>query len=69
MVPKCACGARRVFECQLLPTLINYLCVPASCTRADVTQDSIEDLDWDAVLVYSCPDGCDASSEEFVFVR
>lgn len=54
--PRCgACGSERIFECDLLPTLIYYL-------------DKTEMDDWTSVSVYSCAKSCPDSSQEFVSV-
>jgi pre-rRNA-processing protein TSR4 len=56
-VPNCpACGAPRVFELELVPTVI-YLLDPAS------------EMDFGPILVYTCSEDCgDRSCEEFCFV-
>ncbi|XP_026234662.1 programmed cell death protein 2 [Anabas testudineus] len=47
-IPPCTCGAKRVFEFQVMPQLLNSLCV-------DSTGASI---DWGTVAVYTCSDSC-----------
>ncbi|XP_023677343.1 programmed cell death protein 2 [Paramormyrops kingsleyae] len=48
-IPKCTCGARRLFELQVMPQLLNHL-------HVDSPGDSI---DWGTLLVYTCEDSCD----------
>jgi len=64
--PPCSrCGAPRIFELQLLPTL---LCeVRRRCP--ELVGDS--DIEWGTVLVYTCSGDCcsDASCREFVVVQ
>ncbi|XP_067344343.1 programmed cell death protein 2 isoform X2 [Channa argus] len=47
-IPPCTCGARRIFEFQVMPQLLNSLCV-------DSTGASI---DWGTLVVYTCSDSC-----------
>ncbi|KAK2854181.1 hypothetical protein Q5P01_006842 [Channa striata] len=47
-IPPCTCGARRIFEFQVMPQLLNSLCV-------DSTGASI---DWGTLAVYACSDSC-----------
>ena len=74
-VPRCsACGSRRVFECQLMPNLINVLRpswgadskkLTDSERRAAVKRELAGDdkeakrgLEWGTCLVYSCEKDC-----------
>jgi len=58
-IPSCSCGAKRQFEIQILPQMLNYLGV-------ETTADS---LDWGTLCVYTCVDNCspDQYIEEFVW--
>ncbi|KAK7913376.1 hypothetical protein WMY93_013587 [Mugilogobius chulae] len=59
-VPPCSCGSKRVFEFQVMPQLLNSLCV-------DSTGASI---DWGTVAVFTCSRSCsqeDNYSPEFVW--
>ena len=52
--PNCACGARRRFEVQLLPTVAYHL--------------GSDGLDVATLLVFSCADSCAVSTDEAVAV-
>ncbi|KAM7406276.1 hypothetical protein PAMP_000664 [Pampus punctatissimus] len=59
-VPACTCGAKRTFEFQVMPQLLNSLCV-------DSTGASI---DWGTLAVYACSVSCDHDnnySPEFIW--
>ena len=81
-VPRCACGAGRVFEFQVLPSLLHVLDVDghAAAVGARGKEDGDDDNDvmdlinsggmnWGSIAVYSCPLSCDDSREEFVIVQ
>lgn len=73
-IPKCACGSDRVFECQLLPCLLHVLdvdSVNSNCNNdKDITDlTSMGGMNWGSIAVYSCPDSCDESREEFLIVQ
>lgn len=64
-IPACVCGAPRVYECQLLPSVLAIL-------RVDQPQhESIwgDALDFGNVAVYSCTAACADADEEFVVVQ
>ncbi|XP_075059514.1 programmed cell death protein 2 isoform X2 [Mixophyes fleayi] len=59
-VPNCACGAKRLFEFQVMPQLLNHL-------KVDTLQESI---DWGILAVYTCSANCNAETqyaEEFLW--
>lgn len=59
-VPECPCGAKRVFEFQIMPQLLNHL-------KVDTTDASI---DWGTVAIYTCADSCDQGTKypaEFIW--
>ncbi|XP_073729336.1 programmed cell death protein 2 [Misgurnus anguillicaudatus] len=59
-IPKCPCGAKRIFEFQIMPQLLNHL-------KVDRTDASI---DWGTVAIYTCMDSCDQGtkySAEFIW--
>ncbi|XP_048794128.1 programmed cell death protein 2 isoform X1 [Lagopus muta] len=59
-IPNCLCGAKRVFEFQVMPQLLNHLKV-----------DSLgESIDWGTLVVYTCAENCSAENkyaEEFIW--
>ncbi|OQR98594.1 hypothetical protein ACHHYP_08345 [Achlya hypogyna] len=71
-VPPCVCGQARVFELQLVPTTNYFLKVEkyAHETTGDGAALVHEgSMDWQTVLVWSCPASCSRSHEEFVYVQ
>ncbi|CAK6964020.1 programmed cell death protein 2 [Scomber scombrus] len=59
-IPACICGAKRTYEFQVMPQLLNSLCV-------DSTGASI---DWGTLAVYTCSISCNHDDEycpEFVW--
>ncbi|KAM9765125.1 programmed cell death protein 2 isoform 1-T1 [Menidia menidia] len=59
-IPACTCGAKRTFEFQVMPQLLNNL-------RVDSTGASI---DWGTLVVYTCSASCnhdDQYSQEFIW--
>ncbi|KAL4640858.1 programmed cell death protein 2-like [Arapaima gigas] len=60
MVPDCPCGAKRIFEFQVMPQLLNHLNVDSPTAS----------IDWGTLLVYSCEDSCDQGNKywpEFIW--
>ncbi len=71
-VPPCNCGSQRVFEFQLLPSMLHVLDVDS--TSANETYDetdltTIGGMNWGSIAVYSCPESCDKSREEVCIVQ
>ncbi|XP_057315187.1 programmed cell death protein 2-like [Hydractinia symbiolongicarpus] len=59
-IPSCSCGAKRRFEFQVLPQMINYLGL----------QTTVESLDWGTLCVYTCTENCSEGhpyKEEFIW--
>ncbi|XP_060061177.1 programmed cell death protein 2 [Erinaceus europaeus] len=59
-IPNCPCGAKRIFEFQVMPQLLNHL-------KADRLGRSV---DWGVLAVFTCADSCGLGSgyaEEFVW--
>lgn len=70
-VPSCICGAHRVFEFQLLPSMLHVLDVDSSASEVDESMDlnSIGGMNWGSIAVYSCPNSCDENREEICIVQ
>ena len=88
-VEPCSCGRERIFEFEVLPSVLFALIVdihaktyPQSSLQgtSDSTAETSADggmeqkmngggMDWGALAVYSCPDSCDSSREEFVVAQ
>ncbi|CAK6446438.1 unnamed protein product [Pipistrellus nathusii] len=59
-IPGCPCGAKRIFEFQVMPQLLNYL-------KADRLGKSV---DWGVLAIYTCAESCSLGTgytEEFVW--
>ncbi|GLD58322.1 programmed cell death protein 2 [Lates japonicus] len=59
-IPPCTCGAKRVFEIQVMPQLLNSLCVDSKGAS----------IDWGTVAVYTCSASCNHDNEycpEFIW--
>ncbi|XP_041644692.1 programmed cell death protein 2 isoform X1 [Cheilinus undulatus] len=54
-IPSCTCGAKRTFEFQVMPQLLNSLCV-------DSTGASI---DWGTLAVYTCSASCNHDNQYY----
>lgn len=55
-IPQCKCGARRLFEFQVMPQLLNYLSM-------DDTGDSV---DWGTLIIYTCANSCSVANSAYV---
>ncbi|KAM3876963.1 programmed cell death protein 2 [Diretmus argenteus] len=47
-IPPCTCGAKRIFEFQVMPQLLNSLCVDSAGAS----------IDWGTLAVYTCSVSC-----------
>ncbi|XP_059970815.1 programmed cell death protein 2 isoform X3 [Mesoplodon densirostris] len=59
-IPDCPCGAKRIFEFQVMPHLLNYL-------KADSLGRSV---DWGVLAIFTCAESCGLGTgytEEFVW--
>ncbi|XP_018522531.1 programmed cell death protein 2 [Lates calcarifer] len=59
-IPPCTCGAKRVFEFQVMPQLLNSLCVDSKGAS----------IDWGTVAVYTCSASCNHDNQycpEFIW--
>lgn len=76
-IPPCPCGAERVFEYQLMPSILELLDVDCYSIGNKSKHYSIESLlsksvggmNWGVMAVYSCPFSCQQSAEEYVVVQ
>jgi hypothetical protein len=78
LIPPCSCGAERVFETQLLPSLLHVLEVDkhapkqvgSTSTAASGLGAAYEQggMNWGNIAIYSCPNVC-AAEQEFVVVQ
>ena len=75
-IPSCSCGAPRVFECQILPSVLHVLNVDKHIQQSSSKTSHLNDwysnggMDFGSIAVYTCtrPDSC-ASAREFVVVQ
>lgn len=80
-IPPCACGAKRVFEFQLLPSLLHVLNVDSSSSLETCTSKKSQEIDetiditstggmnWGAIAIFCCPESCDKGRDEFAIVQ
>jgi len=74
-IPNCSCGAKRLFEFQILPSLLHVLNVDSYATQGSKDNMDVDDListggmDWGCIAVYSCSESCQQSREEFMIVQ
>ena len=76
-VPRCTCGAARVFEFTLLPSILHVLNVDSYATKEEKKNgdDDMMDLiseggmNWGSIAVYSCSESCEQSREEFIIMQ
>lgn len=61
-VPPCSCGKARVFEVQLLPTILSFI-----TEEEEINLAALKDVrEWSSVLVYTCEGNCNAAAEAVV---
>jgi len=74
-IPNCSCGAKRLFEFQILPSLLHVLNVDSHAIHGSKDSMDVDDLlskggmDWGCIAVYSCSESCEQSREEFIIVQ
>ena len=69
-IPPCRCGAPRVFEVQILPSLLHVLEVDkASPGDNDLGSLYNNGMNWGNICIYSCSQSCPQSDAEFVVVQ
>jgi hypothetical protein len=82
-VPDCPCGSKRIFECQLMPSILHVLEVDKyvakdSLSSGSENQDKTFDLNeefigggqnWGALAVYTCSASCESNQEEYVVLQ
>ena len=85
-LPKCSkCGSDRVFECQLMPNLINVLAngsiqpskAISDAERRKALEKELKErsgMEWGTVMIFSCaadccPDGREFLAEEEVLIQ
>eukprot|EP00980_Cylindrotheca_fusiformis_P004197 scaffold912_cov119-Cylindrotheca_fusiformis.AAC.13 len=78
-VPPCSCGATRLFECQLLPSLLHVLEVDkfAGGSNNTTSNNGSEDIhgllsngmNWGSIAVFTCPNNCDETEEEALVIQ
>jgi hypothetical protein len=69
VIPACRCGSPRVFELQILPSLLHVLEVDKAATGTDLGSLYNCGMNWGNLCVYSCPRSCSESDSEFVVVQ
>lgn len=70
-IPRCAeCGSSRVFEFQILPSILHVLNVDKMVYTNHVLRSLQQDsaMDWGNIAIYTCPNGC-SSSEEYCIIQ
>jgi pre-rRNA-processing protein TSR4 len=70
-VSPCSCGAKRIFECQLLPSLLHVLQVDkhSGASESGIGNLMSTGMNWGSVAVFTCPDSCDQNKEVLVIQK
>jgi len=73
-VPPCACGAKRLFEFQLLPSILHKLEVDSHVRDGEACSDMMDlissgGMNWGNVAIFSCSESCEENREEFIVVQ
>ena len=81
VVPPCKCGAQRIFQFQLLPSLLHVLKVDQfsegtaeksttpSAATSGISALLSGGMDWGAVAVYSCSNSCSSCKEDYLLIQ
>jgi len=71
VVPPCtSCGSQRIFELQLVPSLLHVLEVDKHKKSLGDDVDSADEMDWGNIAVYTCPNAsCSCDKEEFCVIQ
>ncbi|GIY87076.1 programmed cell death protein 2 [Caerostris darwini] len=62
-IPDCICGAKRIFEFQVMPQLLNYLPLNPDIELLKTGKDSV---DWATLAIYTCSKSCEKGFEGYV---
>ena len=73
-VPSCACGAKRLFEFQLLPSILHKLEVDSHLGDDEACSDMMDlissgGMNWGNLAIYSCSDSCEENRDEFIVLQ
>lgn len=74
-IPPCPCGAPRVFEMQLLPSLLHVLKVDEYAPDVGNMEDARSavwqqgGMNWGNIAIYTCSEGCGSEQGGFAVVQ
>lgn len=68
-IPPCPCGAPRLFEVQVLPSILHVLEVDKASPGGDLGSLYNNGMNWGNICIYSCPKSCNLSDSEYVVVQ
>jgi len=74
-IPHCNCGAPRVFEMQVLPSILHVLEVDKYATGDGSIRSGLDaayaegGMDFGNIAIYSCSAACSSAEEEYVVVQ
>jgi len=72
IIPLCSCGAARVFELQILPSLLHVLGVDKTiCNSPGLGAVWLNSnaMNWGNIVVYTCPNPLCTATDEYVLVQ